>query len=361
MARPERRSLEEFLRGIVLDVDERGYIRKREGITLEFKESFGFASLPRYMRTIAAFANNRGGVILFGITNSPRRAVGIDAERFDLIDPEKITSALNECFDPAIMWGMGTFSEGGKTFGYFYVREARDKPVICRKTHDKYLKSGEIYFRYHAQSRVIGYTELRKIIDAAIEKERTLWLRHLSQIARIGPRNVAFLDLISGGVSHGEMKATFVIDEDLLKRMKNEVIFLDEGVFKEKEGAPALRLVGDIIPAGKVLSLPVSPEANYPYLAKELAEILGLRPYDVHALVWKLGLKEDDRFCARVRFGKKAETPKYSELALRKLQEIVESNGKDFVEASCREYTQDLRERARLRKASKETQAASRE
>lgn len=352
MARNDRGSLEDQLKEIVGRVDERGYLLARESTRLEFKESFGFVNLPRYMRTMAAFANNRGGVILFGVANSPRKAVGIDVARFDSIDPEKITSSLNEHFDPAIQWRMGLFSDGGRSFGYFHVPEARDKPVICKKNHDKYLKSGEIYYRYHGQSRVIGYGELRAIIEEARERERALWMKHVARIARIGPRNVAFLDLVSGDVTHEEMKGTFVIDEEMLRKMKDEMIFVEEGVFKEKEGAPALRLVGDIIPTNKLVSPPISPEANYPYLAKELAEILGLRPYDVQALVWKLGIKEDQRYCAKVRFGKKAATLKYSERALRRLKDVISeaSNGREFVLAACREYQEYLRQRSRPRK-----------
>jgi hypothetical protein len=351
MAPHERTSIEQHLKNIIARVDERGYLVARESTTLEFKESFGFASLARYMRSMAAFANNRGGVIIFGVTNSPRKPVGVDAERFDGIEAEKITSALNEFFDPAIQWRMGMIAQGEKTFGYFHVREARDKPVICRKNHDKHLKSGEIYYRYHAQSRVIGYAELRAIIDEARERERTLWMKHMAQISRIGPRNVAFLDLVSGDVTHEELKGTFVLDEELLQKMKDHMVFVKEGVFKEKEGAPALRLIGDIIPTDKLVSPPISPELNYPYLAKEIAEALNLRPYDIHALVWKLGFKQNPKYSAKVRFGKNAATLKYSELALRTLRDLLDRSPdpNEFVAEVCREYVAHQRGHARAR------------
>jgi len=43
----------------------------RECSWLEFKESFGWASIPKYMRTFAAFANAKCGYIVFGIANRP--------------------------------------------------------------------------------------------------------------------------------------------------------------------------------------------------------------------------------------------------------------------------------------------------
>ena len=47
------------------------------------------------------------------------------------------------------------------------------------------IRSGEIYFRYRDQSRKIGYSELRKIIDEFREKERKTWMLHIEKIARI--------------------------------------------------------------------------------------------------------------------------------------------------------------------------------
>ena len=40
----------------------------RESSSLEFKESFGWMSLPNYLKTSVAYANTKGGYIVFGIT-----------------------------------------------------------------------------------------------------------------------------------------------------------------------------------------------------------------------------------------------------------------------------------------------------
>ena len=50
----------------------------REGPSLEFKEAFNWASKDRYAKTMAAYANNKGGYIIFGVTNHPRRLVGLE-------------------------------------------------------------------------------------------------------------------------------------------------------------------------------------------------------------------------------------------------------------------------------------------
>lgn len=50
---------------------------RNEGLTIEYKETFNFGSLAKYFKTMMAFANNRGGIIIFGITNSPRTIKGL--------------------------------------------------------------------------------------------------------------------------------------------------------------------------------------------------------------------------------------------------------------------------------------------
>lgn len=50
--------------------DERLY--HREGQELEFKERFKLAGLAEYFQDFAAFANNQGGYLIFGIKDSPR-------------------------------------------------------------------------------------------------------------------------------------------------------------------------------------------------------------------------------------------------------------------------------------------------
>ena len=53
------------------------HVRSRESVHLEFKESFNGNAYDKYMKTMAAFANNSGGYIVFGISDSPRTAKGL--------------------------------------------------------------------------------------------------------------------------------------------------------------------------------------------------------------------------------------------------------------------------------------------
>ena len=42
-------------------------IGTQEGYTVEYKQNFGWGSMPEYVRAMAAMANNRGRHIIFGI------------------------------------------------------------------------------------------------------------------------------------------------------------------------------------------------------------------------------------------------------------------------------------------------------
>lgn len=130
---------------IVEDVDARGFLRSRESTTLEFKETFGFKSLAKYLKTIAAFSNTRGGTILFGIGDSPRVPKGISREKFDEIKVEQVSTYLSEYFSPEIVWDIGIIDSGGKCFGYIAIEESEDKPVICKKNSGTVLKNGNIW------------------------------------------------------------------------------------------------------------------------------------------------------------------------------------------------------------------------
>lgn len=224
----------------------------RESGTLEFKESFGWKSLSRHLRTCAAYANTRGGYIVFGVSDSPRKPVGLSGDNLELfldIDPEQMSQSLNDRFAPEIHWDMQEHELNGKTFGLLYIHEAEDKPVVCTKNVGKDFKEGDIYYRYRGRSERIKYPELRAILDSNREKEQKLWLRHLTKIAKVGVRDAGVFDLKTGQVTGAG--ASFLIDESLLSQLS----FIKEGSFSEVRGNPTLKLIGDLEPIGSGPSL----------------------------------------------------------------------------------------------------------
>ncbi|EKD81419.1 MAG: hypothetical protein ACD_39C01819G0005 [uncultured bacterium] len=217
----------------------------RESSNLEFKESFGWVSLAKYLKTCAAYANTKGGYIVFGIANRPHLLCGLSGanlKSFDEIDPEKMSGHFNEHFAPEIQWDIQEYELKGKIFGLLYIHEARDKPVVCIKDAGKELKEGDIYYRYRGRSERIKYPELRAILELKRENEQRIWMHHLGAIARIGVRDAGIFDLNTGSVTG--TSGAFLIEESLLSQLS----FIKEGEFSEVKGKPALKLLGHLEP-----------------------------------------------------------------------------------------------------------------
>lgn len=272
----------------------------RESSSLEFKESFGWNSLPKYLKTSAAFANAKGGYIVFGIANKPHRLCGLSGVALNLfedLDPEKMSCHFNENFAPEIDWEIQEYDLQGKIFGLLYIHEAKDKPVICTKDVGKDLKEGDIYYRFRGRSERIKYPELRAILEAKRETEQRLWMRHLENIARIGVREVGIFDLHNGNVSGSG--GSFLIDESLLSQLS----FIKEGEFSEVKGKPALKLIGHVEPlAGTLIGT----------AKKQIVKTKGIRTADiVLSALNQENVPDPDEYIKQICFESTAFLPVY--------------------------------------------------
>jgi hypothetical protein len=217
-------------------------IGTNEGITIEYKESFGWASLSDYFRAMAAFANRDGGYIIFGIKDRPHELVGLQGEaleRFQSIDNAVWTTNLKECFSPEILWDKTTYDFEGCTYGLIYTYESINKPVICKKDAGE-LRKAAIYYRYNSQNSEIDYPELFSIIQNEKNKIHEQWMKTIRQIGENGITHTAILDFKSGKLTG--TNNTLFIDESLLE----EISFVQEGSFVETGGNPALVVKGQV-------------------------------------------------------------------------------------------------------------------
>jgi hypothetical protein len=253
----------------ILSLNHRGYIRSRESTTLEFKETFDWGYRSRYAKIMASFANNKGGFILFGVKNAPREAIGLLDQRFEKREPEKISEYLKSLFGTTIEFTSGIFEVHEKEFGYIYVPELTSKPLICSKNDGDVLRDGEIYFRNGARTDRIDSQNLRQLVEEEKHKERLAWQKHIEKIAKIGVRDAALLNLKSG-VLNGSTKSV-IIDKALLDQIR----FIKEGSFSEREGAPTLRIIGEIKGTGDVIEKTVNFEEIFYLTAGEMGEKLG--------------------------------------------------------------------------------------
>lgn len=292
-----------------------GHLIRRESQTLEFKENFNLGSLADYFRIFAAFANNRGGYIVFGVTDSPRRPIGLSAsalERFNNIDPRRITERLLEMFVPTIHWEQELMEIEKKCFGVFYVHESAEKPIIARKNQSK-VKDGEIYYRYRGQTQKIRYAELTHIISQRIETSNDKWRALLRDIGRVDINHATIVDTARSVVQYDEAKM-LVVDEDLARRLG-----VPGGQYMVREGTSTPQ--GDALegPAHQkvVMTVPEKLTELYPYAALEMAAMVQQRVSAASRnRVWKVvrdyGMKEDVRYSS-YNFRNKAQEKAYRE------------------------------------------------
>ena len=178
-------------------------IINREGTTIEFKETYNHGSMAQYFRAIAAFANNSGGYILFGVGDKPRCLKGLkekSLKQFEELKVDEFTKNLSEYFSPEIKWDHCTFEFHEMSFGVIYIYPLMRKPCICKKHYDdtnpKYtLKEGDIYYRYGGRSERIRYEELSAIIEESRKAEERQWLKFAKKAAKIADHS-GFLKLI---------------------------------------------------------------------------------------------------------------------------------------------------------------------
>jgi hypothetical protein len=235
---------DEFKKIIKTKADGRLY--KRENTTLEFKENYNQGAVGHLAKTFCAFANNSGGLVVFGVSDSPRLPSGMTNDKFSNMEIEKVTNFLNQYYAPQIHWEVFEFEIDDKKFGVIKIHESQNKPVVCKSNNDA-SKEGDIFYRYSARSERIKYPELRTILDETREIEQRKWVEHIQNIAKIGPQNIAIVDTLRSEIKGGNNQK-LLIDNKLLKDIK----LVQEGKFVEKDGAPTLKLVGTITPIEKV-------------------------------------------------------------------------------------------------------------
>ena len=116
------------------------------------------------------------------------------------------------------------------------------RPTIATKNEGNLIREGDIYFRYPGQSARIKYSDLRAILDARDAHARQQILPMVEKLLSLGPRDAMVADLANGNLS--DDRRSILIGEDLLNRIK----FIREGQFKEVDGEPTLKLVGEVQP-----------------------------------------------------------------------------------------------------------------
>lgn len=260
----------------------------RESSTVEFKESFNWGSKDKYAKSMAAFANNRGGYLIFGVKNDPKELVGLRSNNFNDIDEAVISKYLDSVFSPEIEFEKNIIKIRSKNIGVLHVFQSQQKPVVALKNDDS-IKDGEIYYRYNARNEKIRFSELHLLINQIKEKEKKQWMELFKQISHVGLENTALINMAEGKIEG--KTGTLIIDHKLIPKLK----FINEGKFKET-GKPALKLIGEVRPvsivgSNKVLKtgeMRITDNPNAPEFRINEGDILKEFPLDYKTLTTEL-------------------------------------------------------------------------
>lgn len=223
----------------------------------ECKESFSLRYYGKWVKAVAAMANNKGGYIFFGVKDGDSSAtaekdegylvVGLEKDDFRQADIAEILRPIKSMLDPTPAVHRTTIDIGGLCVGVLHVETHPARPVIVRGGVDRDLREGDIYFRYPGSSERIKYSDLRAILDDRDTTARQAILPMVERLLSLGPTRALIADLDTGLLEDG--KRPILLDQALVEQIK----FIREGQFDEKEGAPALRLVGDVFADGKAV------------------------------------------------------------------------------------------------------------
>ncbi|TDK43346.1 AlbA family DNA-binding domain-containing protein [Algoriphagus formosus] len=318
------------------ELNSKGLIKQRESYDLEFKETFHFGdSLAEYLRSIVGMANNKGGEIIFGIKDKPREPKGLQNNKFEDCDPNKINQFLSQYFSHEVLWGMEVHEYYGKEFGRFWVDEAPQKPIVCTKVYKNILREAAIYYRYRGETKEIAYPELAKILANEREKEKKLWLRHVEKIGQVGPQNIHLIDTFNGEIQTGHGK--ILLDKTIADKLK----FIKEGQFSEKDGAPTLKLVGEVTGIVDTSSVPKT-DVLYPYRFGDFKDKFGINNFQFQAILWKLDVKGNPKYHTEISTSKTTSTHKYTKEFSSRIQSIFERYPKWLVE-TVEEYKKSNR------------------
>lgn len=262
----------------------------------------------------------RGGYIVFGVGDKPRILIGLTNDRFDSIDPAVISGFLNDTFSAELQWETHIHSFREKRFGLIFVNEALDKPIISTRSVGDEIKEGEIYYRYHGRSEKIKYPELKNILEMQRRRELEMWLKHIKRIGSVGVQNAAVFDSANGSIV-GPGGSVF-IDESLLPHIN----FLREGKFSEKDGAPAIKIIGE---AQTLDSRKIQPIKKV-YIPKIIRT-----PEIVHAFLKRLEVDNPIEYIKQLCFETSGYLPIYyfikqAKINISKTKEIISSINSRF-------------------------------
>jgi predicted HTH transcriptional regulator len=135
------------------------WIEEGEGFHLEFKRKV--SSPEKIARSLIAFANSKGGRMLFGIDDDGS-IVGVESEKAEM---EEILLAGKYFCDPPIEPTIDIIPHGGKDIIVATIAESFEKPHVLFQNDGNKNSEERIYIRVNDKT-VLASKEVAKIMEA---------------------------------------------------------------------------------------------------------------------------------------------------------------------------------------------------
>lgn len=167
--------------------------------SVEFKPSIPWNNINQQnqlqdiVKSILGMSNVKdGGKIILGVPQNPDRTFsvkGMDGNHLATYDQDNIYTIVRSFGNPQPRFEIRNIEYQDKYFIVFFVQEFLYSPVICTRNGKNNgmepLVSGSIYIRTHKPEtkKVDNETEMREVINLAIDKEIDLWTPRIEKLS----------------------------------------------------------------------------------------------------------------------------------------------------------------------------------
>ena len=114
---------------------------KIESTNIDFKEKVEYSKPKSWLKSVSAFANTNGGILLFGVRDIDRKTIGLpNIEN----DSERISEVINDKILPIPRYELYSFEEDSKNFLVVKVGDGPKTPYYLNLDGRKeaYIRSG---------------------------------------------------------------------------------------------------------------------------------------------------------------------------------------------------------------------------
>lgn len=204
---------------------EKDMLFSGESVNVEYKVAVPKDS-AKYMKTVVAYANGRGGKIIFGVDDKTLEVVGMDTDSiFQTIDA--ITNAISDSCEPTILPDITLQTVEDKTVIVVEIFSGKMRPYYIKS---KGMVSGT-YVRSAGTTRPVADYMLKELI---LEGQNRYYDCEICEDLTITPEDI---ECLCAKMKATAIRNTLTEGEKLKVKDVTQNVLISWGVLAEKDGA----------------------------------------------------------------------------------------------------------------------------